>query len=177
MSFYEPATLATLPVLSATDGALLDAGTREVALVQVGDAPAAATQFEQPWQFDRWFALSGAGLPGKLKGGDVLPLQLQWDSLETTPTDYTVFVHVVGPDGQTVAQQDWQPLQNYAPTHLWHKGLRLVDDRYAIQLPADLAPGTYTVQVGMYTDAGRLPATRNGEPVGDYAVAGTFEVP
>jgi len=88
-----------------------------------------------------------------------------------------IFVHVVGPDGQTVAQQDWQPLQNYAPTHLWHKGLRLVDYRYAIQLPADLAPGTYTVQVGMYTDAGRLPVTRNGEPAGDYAVAGTFEVP
>ena len=101
-------------------------------MIQVGDAPQAATQFDQPWQFDRWFALSGASLPSSLKGGDVLPLQLQWDSLETTPTDYTVFVHVVGPDGQTVAQQDWQPLQNYAPTHLWHKGLRLVDDRYAI---------------------------------------------
>ncbi|MFN8464381.1 MAG: glycosyltransferase family 39 protein [Caldilineaceae bacterium] len=177
MSFYEPATLATLPVLSATGGALLDPGTREVAMIQVGDAPAAANLFEQPWQFDRWFALSGASVPGNLKAGDVLPLQLQWDSLETTPTDYTVFVHVVGPDGQTVAQQDWQPLQNYAPTHLWHKGLRLVDDRYAIQLPAALAPGTYTVQVGMYTDAGRLPVTRNGEPAGDYAVAGTFEVP
>lgn len=177
MSLYEPATLATLPVLSATDGALLDPGTRELALIQVGDAPHAATQFDQPWQFDRWFALTGAGLPSSMKGGDVLPLQLQWDSLETTPADYTVFVHVVGPDGQTVAQQDWQPLQNYAPTHLWHKGLRLVDDRYAIQLPADLASGTYTVQVGMYTDAGRLPVTRNGEPAGDYAVAGTFEVP
>jgi hypothetical protein len=177
MSLYEPATLATLPVLSAVDGALIDPGTREVALIQVGDPPAAAAQFEQPWLFDRWFALSGATLPATMRGGDELPLQLQWDSLEATPTDYTVFVHVVGPDGQNVAQQDWQPLQNYAPTHLWSKGLRLVDDRYAIQLPADLAPGTYEVRAGMYTDAGRLPVTRSGEPAGDYAVVGTFEVP
>jgi hypothetical protein len=177
MSLYEPATLVTLPVLSAVDGALIDPGTREVALIQVGDPPAAAAQFEQPWLFDRWFALSGATLPAIMRGGDELPLQLQWDSLEATPTDYTVFVHVVGPDGQNVAQQDWQPLQNYAPTHLWSKGLRLVDDRYAIQLPSDLAPGTYEVRAGMYTDAGRLPVTRSGEPAGDYAVVGTFEVP
>ncbi len=177
MSFYEPSTLATLPVLSATDGTLIDPNTRDVALIQVGDAPAAATEFESPWQFDRWFALSGATLPAALKGGDTLPLQLQWDSLETTPADYTVFVHVVGPDGQNVAQQDWQPLQNYAPTHLWSKGLRLLDDRYAIQLPADLAPGTYEVQAGMYTNAGRLPVSRKGQPAGDYAVVGTFEVP
>jgi hypothetical protein len=177
MSFYEPSTLDALPVLSAADGALIDPGTREVALIQVGAAPTATTQFEQPWQFDRWFALSGASLPIHANGGDVLPLQLQWDSLETTPTDYTVFVHVVGPDGQAVAQQDWQPLQNYAPTHLWSKGQRLVDDRYAIQLPADLAPGTYEVRAGMYTDAGRLPVTRSGGPAGDYAVVGTFEVP
>ena len=169
--------MATLPVLSATDGTLIDPGTREVALIQVGGAPAAATQFELPWQFDRWFALSGATLPAALKGGDTLPLQLQWDSLDATPTDYTVFVHVVGPDGQNVAQQDWQPLQNYAPTHLWSKGLRLLDDRYAIQLPADLAPGTYEVRAGMYTNAGRLPVSRNGQPAGDYAVVGTFEVP
>jgi hypothetical protein len=117
---------------------------------------------------------------------------LQWDSLATTPTDYTVFVHVVGPDGQTVAQQDWQPLQDYAPTHLWHQGLRLLDDRYAIQLPEDLPGGTYEVRAGMYTPAGRLPVSRgntpageaegaaHGEPpvpAGDYAVVGTFEVP
>jgi hypothetical protein len=124
---------------------------------------------------------------------------LQWDSLETTPTDYTVFVHVVGPDGQTVAQQDWQPLENYAPTHLWHKGLRLLDDRYALELPPTLPSGVYEVRAGMYTPAGRLPVSRGnlptgegeglaggtgpgaGElpptPAGDYAVVGTFEVP
>jgi hypothetical protein len=57
MSLYEPATLAALPVLSATDGALLDPGTRELALIQVGDAPHAAAQLTSR-QFDRWFALS-----------------------------------------------------------------------------------------------------------------------
>ncbi len=175
LSFYEPDTLDTLPVLDAVDGSLIDAGTREVALVQVGAAPAAATQFDQPWQFDRWFTLSGASLPAQAAAGSVLPLALQWDSSEATAGDYTVFVHIVGQDGQPVAQKDWQPLNNFAPTHLWSKGLRLVDE-YAIPLPADLAPGSYEVRAGLYTDAGRLPVTRGGQPAGDYAVVGAFEV-
>jgi hypothetical protein len=177
LSLYDPATLTPLTVHAAADGALLDEGTREVALIQVGAPAAAQTQYAEPWQFDRWFALSGATLPSSLAPGAVLPLQLQWDSIEATPTDYTVFVHVVGADGQPVAQQDWQPLQNYAPTHLWFKGLRVLDDRYAIQLPPDLPPGSYEVRAGMYTEAGRLPVTRGGQPAGDYAVVGTFEVP
>jgi hypothetical protein len=175
MSFYEPETLETLPVLDAAGGALIDAGTRDVALIRVGDPPAAETQFEQPWQFDRWFTLSGASLPATAQAGDTLPLALQWDSSEATGTNYTVFVHIVGPDGQPVAQQDWQPLNNFAPTHLWTKGLRVVD-QYAIPLPADLPPGQYEVRTGLYTADGRLPVSRDGEPAGDYAVAGTFEV-
>jgi hypothetical protein len=175
MSFYDPSSFDTLPVLSAVDGALIDAGTRDVALIRVGEAPAAATQFAQPWQFDQWFALSGAALPAAAEPGAALPLALQWDDLTTVATDYTVFVHIVGPDGTVVAQQDRQPLNNYAPTHLWDKGLRVVD-QYAIPLPADLPPGEYEVRTGLYTADGRLPVSRNGEPAGDYAVVGTFEV-
>jgi hypothetical protein len=181
MSLYDPETLTPLPVFaaagSAPAGASLGDGTREVALIQVGAPASAETQFAEPWQFDRLFALSGATLPATATAGAVLPLALQWDSLEPTGIDYTVFVHVVGPDGQTVAQQDWQPVQNYAPTHLWTQGLRVVDDRYALPLRDDLPPGTYEVRAGMYTEAGRLGVTRSGEPAGDYAVVGTFEVP
>ena len=181
MSFYEPATLQTLPVLAASDGSLIDAGTRDVALISVGDAPpaaaapAAATQFDQAWQFDRWFSLSGATVPQTMQAGEPLPLALQWESVAATDANYTVFVHVVGADGQPVAQQDWQPLNNFAPTHLWTQGLRVVD-QYAIPLPADLPPGRYEVRTGLYTGDGRLAVSRAGQPVGDYAVAGSFEV-
>ncbi len=60
--------------------------------------------------------------------------------------------------GEPVAQQDWQPLNNFAPTHLWTAGLRVVD-QYAIPLPADLPPGRYEVRTGLYTAAGRLPVS------------------
>jgi len=175
-SFYDPATFDTLPVVDAASGQVLDAGTRDVTLIQVGPPPAAATQFEQPWQFGNTIALK-SGVPMGRTGtnSDTLSLTLQWDSVKETDLDYTVFVHVIGPDGAPVAQQDRPPGNGFAPTHLWTPGLRVLDE-YAITLPADLAPGQYEVRTGLYTADGRLPVSRNGEAVGDYAVAGHFEI-
>jgi hypothetical protein len=175
LAFYDPATLDTLPVVDAT-GQPLDTDVRDVALIQVGAAAAADAQFDQPWQFDRYFALSGATLPATAQAGQPLEFALQWDSLAPTGTDYTVFVHLVRPDGQNAAQQDRPPLNGFAPTHLWTAGQRLVDG-YSIPLPEDLAPGRYEVRTGLYKGDARLPVSQNGQPAGDYAVVGHFDVP
>lgn len=175
VAFYDPQTLDNLPVTDPTSGASIDASTRDVALVRVGPAPAAAAPLGNPWQFADKFVLSGATLPPALTAGATLSLSLQWDGLAPSPVDYTTFVHVVGPDGAVVAQHDQPPLNGFAPTHLWTPGIRVVDD-FAIPLPPDLAPGAYTVRTGMYTAAGRLPVSRGGQPAGDYAEVGQFEV-
>ena len=49
-------------------------------------------------------------------------------------------------------------------------------DRYSLQLPADLAPGTYEIRTGLYKGDARLPVSRGDQPAGDYAVVGSFEV-
>ena len=176
LGFYDPDDFAPLAVTDPRSGAPIHSGERDVALIRVGEPPAAGAQFAAPWQFDRSFALSGATLPASAAPGDDLPLALQWDALAPPAADYTAFVHLVGPDGTLAAQQDRPPLGGFAPTHAWTPGLRLLD-AFTLALPDDAPPGTYEVRAGLYgADDARLPVTRNGEPAGDFAVLGTLEV-
>lgn len=176
VSIYDPATFEPLLVTAVKSDQVLDPGERAVALLWVGVSPTAQQVFDPPWQFDQTFTLAGATLPTQVAAGGDLGLALQWNALAQTSTDYTVFVHVVDPIGTVVAQQDRPPLNGFAPTHLWTLGLSLVDE-YAIPLPSDLPAGEYEVRAGLYTlDGGRLPVSRNGAPVGDYAVVGSLDI-
>ncbi len=89
---------------------------------------------------------------------DSLRLALYWQSLQSFDRAYDVFVHLVDQDGQIVAQVDAQPLSGLAPTARWQPG-DIVRDPTLIELPADLRPGRYTLNVGMYwrEDGSRLP--------------------
>jgi hypothetical protein len=181
LSLYDPSTLEPLPLLDSLSGAPVDPGRRDpavndVALLQVGEAPSAASRFAVPWLFGESLALDAVTLPSAAQAGDVLPLALEWRSARAVAEDFTVFVHLVGPDGTLVAQGDRQPLGGFAPTRLWTPGIQVLDDGYAIALPPGLAPGAYEVRVGLYNDQGRLPVTQGGAAAGDYAIAGTFEV-
>ncbi|MFN8494417.1 MAG: glycosyltransferase family 39 protein [Caldilineaceae bacterium] len=178
ISFYDPATLTNLPVTVAKSDKVIDAQTRDVALLRIGEPPAVQQALPQPWQFDRFFALSGVTVPAQAKPGSNLNLSLQWDSVQRANLDYTTFVHVVNADGKLVAQQDRPPLGGFAATRLWEPGQRVVDD-YAIPLPSDLSTGKYTVQVGLYNpgNGARLPVAQNGKAAGDFVAIGAFAVP
>jgi hypothetical protein len=76
-------------------------------------------------------------------------LTLFWRALREMDESYTVFTHVLGPDGQVVAQQDNPPINGTYPTTLWLTG-EVITDPYIISLPADLASGAYPIQVGFY---------------------------
>lgn len=177
ISFYDPDSFDALPVLDVNSGDLIDASTRDVALLRVGSTPSAALQLPSPWQFDRYVALSGVTLPtAALAPGDQLNLALQWDSVTATATDYTAFVHVVGADGAQVAQQDKQPLNGFAPMHTWAAGQRVVDD-FAIPLPETLDAGDYELWVGLYDRNGvRLGVSQAGAPSGDSVAIGRIQV-
>ncbi len=92
-------------------------------------------------------------------------------------TDYTAFVHVIGPDGQMAAQHDQQPLSGFIPTSYWPPR-QVIADVYALTLPAGAPPGNYQIIVGLYDLAtmNRLPLSRDGEAAGDSVVAATFSV-
>jgi hypothetical protein len=92
--------------------------------------------------------------------GDVLPLTLTWQGDGPTDIDYTIFVHLVGPDGLPHGQLDIFPSGGSAPTSSWAPG-QVIVDALALPIAADAAPGTYHVAIGMYDAAsgGRLPIT------------------
>jgi len=88
-------------------------------------------------------------LQARFRPGETLGISLRWHALSTVSTRYVVFVHVIGPGGNLVAQEDIEPLQGTRPTDTWASGT-LLWDPHQVRLPADLPSGTYQVRTGMY---------------------------
>ncbi len=91
-------------------------------------------------------------------------LRLAWQAQAPPAEDYTVFVHVLTPDGVCcVWQQDVMPRQNQYPTSRWLAG-EVVIDSYNITLPAETAGGVYPLEIGLYlVETGlRLPVSGIG---------------
>jgi 4-amino-4-deoxy-L-arabinose transferase-like glycosyltransferase len=90
--------------------------------------------------------------------GDTLTLTLYWRALREMDESYTVFTHVVAPDGSISGQKDNPPIGGNYPTDLWLPG-EVVVDVYEIPVAANAVVGEHTLEVGMYiADSGaRLP--------------------
>jgi hypothetical protein len=102
----------------------------------------------------------------------LLLFTLYWESLVRVEADYTVFVHLLDPDGEILAQQDSRPQGGGFPTQEWLPG-DLITDEYTLVLPADTQPGIYSVEVGMYRlDTLQRPAAfdQNGARWSDDAI-------
>jgi hypothetical protein len=115
---------------------------------------------------------------GEARPGDVIPVTLNWRGLRTMAEDYTVFVHLVGPDGRLHGQADSWPVQGSYPTSQW-AGDREVEDPYAVSLEPNAPAGRYRVEVGWYDleTMQRLQIVNGeGEPVADSYAVGTFDV-
>ena len=78
-----------------------------------------------------------------------LTVTLCWRRIGPIANDYTVFTHLLGPDGKVVAQKDSPPAGGTQPTSAWLDGEAFCD-----QYPMEIAPGTpagqYQVEIGMY---------------------------
>ncbi len=81
--------------------------------------------------------------------GDILPISLYWQT--DTPVDalYTIAVYLRAMDGTPITQNDYPPAGGFAPTNTWRAGVGVWDHR-GLQLPADLAVGTYQLWVKVY---------------------------
>jgi len=100
--------------------------------------------------------------------GDGLGITLFWTTPARLDARLIVFVHLIAPDGTLVAQHDGEPRGGLAPTDTWQPG-KLVIDNHGLVIPAGLPPGKYSVRIGLYGEgtADRLPAFRDGQPIGD----------
>ncbi|HXV43260.1 MAG TPA: hypothetical protein VEC96_09370, partial [Anaerolineae bacterium] len=116
-------------------------------------------------QFGDSIALIGLDLPAStLRPGQTLSYTLHWQALAPISKDYTVFTHLLDAAGNLKAQQDNAPQQGHYPTSWWDRGERVID-AYALPLPSDLAPGRYSLRVGLYEpETGRrLPLQNEGQ--------------
>jgi hypothetical protein len=93
--------------------------------------------------------------------GEVIAVTLRWYALRSVGTHYVVFVHLIGPDGRLVAQQDAEPI---SPTTAWVPGAEVVDP-HQVGIPAGLPAGQYQLRTGMYPQGqpgSRLPVVDAG---------------
>jgi len=131
-----------------------------------------------PANFGDQIALLGyhAGGPTAVPG-ETVELTLFWQAQRPLDIEYQVFVHVLGPDGQPVAQSDKINPGDF-PTHRWPMG-KYVPDTHRLTLPADLPPGSYPVVTGLWvqSEGWRLPVfDAGGAVVGDAETLFTLEV-
>ncbi|MCJ7550923.1 MAG: glycosyltransferase family 39 protein, partial [Anaerolineae bacterium] len=140
-----------------------------VRLASYGTGPA-APEPERPLDahFGEEIRLVGSNLPDtEWTPGDIVPLALFWETDATPKERLKVFVHLIDGAGTLVAQADAEPGSGFAPTVVWQPG-DIIEDRYGVQLPMELAPGRYTLLTGMYRFSGeRLSITMQGKAAGD----------
>ena len=123
--------------------------------------------------------LRGWALVGPAQASATLELTLLWHALGRQRHDWTVFVHLVDPQGKTVFADNRQPRAGAFPTGQWNTG-DWIEDIRTFTLPPTLAPGTYHIQIGMYNAEGTLErlGVQNaaGEPIGDSIDLGAVSV-
>lgn len=77
-------------------------------------------------------------------------LSLVWQAKQAPTTSYTVFVHLLQPDGRCcVWQQDLLPQQGQYPTDRWLAD-EIIIDSYEIELTPDVLAATYPLEIGLY---------------------------
>jgi hypothetical protein len=125
---------------------------------------------EQPTNlaYGESIALSGFTLPEgtTYHAGDVVPITLWWQALESIETDYVVAWFIVKADfaHPPLQGRDSMPNAGFSPTSQWNTGDLIWDNR-AIELPMDMPAGEYRIWVLLYS-------TVSGEPV-RFTVTGT----
>jgi hypothetical protein len=137
--------------------------------VQVGDQGDDA--FPVPAQLAAW------NLPSTVRRGGSLTVGLAWRALGKIDAYYSVYVKLLDAEGNALAGWDGQPRNGQAPTLLWVPD-ETIDDVVTLSIPADIPPGDYTVEAGMYRaeDLVRcLTLNQDREPV-DRVVLGTVRV-
>lgn len=98
-------------------------------------------------------------------------LTLYWQAIQEMDENYTVFRHLVGPDGALAGQQDGWPRGGDYPTSFWMRG-EVVKDECTIVFATEAGPGAYRIEFGLYDAATmtRLAAVANGARLANEAV-------
>ncbi|MBX3055129.1 MAG: hypothetical protein KF770_01535 [Anaerolineae bacterium] len=77
------------------------------------------------------------------------PIFLFWRADAIFPASYRVFVHLVDPNGQIIAQSDGEPANWARPTTGWLPG-EYITDPHTLALPAERPSGNLVLRIGLY---------------------------
>ncbi len=110
--------------------------------------------------FDNGFTLDAVDLPPRAQPGETLTIPFIWRSDAHGREDHGQFLHFGHQESGAWWVYDQQPLGSRLPTRLWYNGLA-DSEAWQVPLPADLAPGRYTIFTGLYRrrDLERVPAS------------------
>jgi 4-amino-4-deoxy-L-arabinose transferase-like glycosyltransferase len=107
-----------------------------------------------------------------LAPGDEFTLSLYWLADGPTPVPYTVFTHLIAPDGFNQTSYDNQPVWGTYPTTDWSPGEK-VTDKYTLTIPEGTPPGDCRLRLGWYRadTLERVPVLDDeAQPVGDHVI-------
>lgn len=138
------------------DDASTDFGWSPEAVVGAADWADKRLPLADTAVFDDTFAFLGYQVVPASESVAVLGF---WQVINPPDDDLKIFVHLLDKDGQLVSQHDGLDVDGR-----WLQAGDLFAQLHEIFLPADLAPGTYALQVGLYhtADGVRLPLDVNG---------------
>lgn len=107
----------------------------------------AGTRIEIGANFANWVMLDAVDLPQRaFRAGEMVVATLEWRSLQRVDQPLVIFVHLIGPNGQLIAQRDAEP---NPPIPAWQPG-QIVRDSLALPIPGGAPPGTYQLRTGLY---------------------------
>ncbi|NLE44472.1 MAG: hypothetical protein GX620_07100 [Chloroflexi bacterium] len=96
--------------------------------------------------------LVGYDIRERVRPGETLRVALYWHVLKPVPQDYKVFVHLMGPQGEAVVQDDGVPVNWTYPTTRWQPG-DTIRDEHILTLPQSAPRGDYQLNIGLYDQA------------------------
>ena len=122
--------------------------------VVLGELVLPATASEAPninpvAKFENGFILNGAEWQESAKPAETLSLEFSWRSIAEGSEDIMQFLHLRHEESGKWQVYDREPLGPRLPTRLWYTGLS-DSETWQLPLPAELAPGSYTLSTGLY---------------------------
>lgn len=86
----------------------------------------------------------------RIAPGDTFHIRACWEAVQAMTTDYTVFIHLIGPENGRVAERHTYPGLGRFPTSLWSVG-RAFCDTYQITVePWATGPIRYHLSLGLF---------------------------
>jgi 4-amino-4-deoxy-L-arabinose transferase-like glycosyltransferase len=165
VGFYDPQTVEQLPAQGPSGESLDFIVASEVRVAPKEPAPVPTPLREVEAGFEQGVTLTGYDWsPAAVAPGEPVTLTVWWKAEGSLSDSYTVFAHLLGPDGDLLGQADHQPGEGRYPTTFWQPGETIVDT-HTFVIPEAATAGETQVLLGLYRldDHQRLPRQAGAE--------------